>query len=268
MSNMSTWSKSRKLSIVMTLLVIATLVISGVLFLLLYTRPTCDDGVQNGLELGVDCGGTCAALCPTTTKKLIDIWTRTFPVTDGVYAAVAYIENQNESLYVPEVQFEIELYDKNNKAITRHSTKTTIMPNSITPIFVPYILTGQRRASSASFHFTEEPTFSQMPYPYAFNIADVYTETPEDKPPYVRAVVTNIGGKIVKEADFVAILYDEEDIAVAASRTFEENIRPQETRTIQYSWVKPIELRKGQCPGGQCIKQIKRVEIKPILLQW
>lgn len=264
---MSAWSVQRKLSIIITMVVIAGFVVSGVLFLILHNPPSCNDGIQNGLELGIDCGGVCE-LCPVEPKKLLDVWTRNFLIAEGVYAAVAYIENQNENLYVPEVQFEIELYNKNNAAITRASSKTTIMPNGVTPIFAPHFLTGQQKAVTASFRFTEKPKFLPVPNPYGFTIADIHLTVPEDKPSYVRALVTNVGELPVKEVDFVAILYDEDNVAVAASRTFEEDVKPRETRTIQYSWVLPLTLRKGICPGGLCTKQVKRVEIVPIVLEW
>lgn len=266
-TTMSAWSKQRKLSIIMTIVVIVAFVLSGILFSVLHKPPSCDDGKQNGLELGVDCGGICPMLCVVEPKKLLDVWTRSFLVAEGVYAAVAYIENQNEDLYVPEVQFEIELYNKDNKMITRASSKTPIMPNGVTPIFVPHMLTGQQKAVTASFRFTEEPMFQPVPSPYGFDITDIYIETPEDKPPYARALVTNVGELPIREVDFIVILYDEENIAIAASRTFKEDMRPQETQTIQYSWVRPLTLRKGQCPGGLCTKQVKRVEIVPIVVK-
>ena len=60
-------------------------------------------------EAGVDCGSVCGVMCAVQPVPLLPLWTRTFPVSEGVYAAVAYVENQNETLYVPEVQYEIVL---------------------------------------------------------------------------------------------------------------------------------------------------------------
>ena len=250
----------------MTMMVVFGFIASGILFSVLYQPPSCDDGVQNGRETGVDCGGECS-LCHEEPKKLFDVWARSFLVTEGAYAAVAYVENQNKDLYVPEVQFEIELYDKDNVFIERASENTAIMPNGVTPVFVPHILTGNREAATASFRFTEEPKFVPVEQPWNVSITDIYIETPEDDPAYVRASAMNAGDKVIKEADFVIILYDEEDVAVAASRTYEKNILPEEARILQFSWVHPIALRKGTCPGGLCPKQIRRVEIVPIVLK-
>ena len=62
--------------------------------------------------------------------------------------------------------------------------------------------------------------------------------------------------------------FDEEGTAVAASRTFEKDMYPGEERVIQFSWVYPPALQKGECPGGLCVKQVERVEITPIIRAW
>ena len=266
---MSAWSNQRKLSIILTILVIGVCVISGILFTIFYNPPSCDDGIQNGIERGIDCGGACPNLCITTQAPLRDVWRRAFPVADGVYAAVAYIENQNKTLYVPEVQFEFELYDAFNTLIGRVSQITSIMPNGITPVFVPHILTGKQKVATTSFRFVKEPQFEEQPYPsHGFEIKNVYRETENNTSPHVRAIAVNVGKSMVRKVDFVVVLFDEEGAAVAASRTFEKDMRPGEERVIQFSWVHPPELRKGKCPGGLCVKQVERVEITPVIRVW
>ncbi|MCY4576834.1 MAG: hypothetical protein OXB96_00145 [Candidatus Kaiserbacteria bacterium] len=265
---MSAWSQQRKLSIILTLVVIAVFVISGIVFVVFYNPPSCDDGVWNGSEAGVDCGGSCPDLCPVMPKQLRAVWQRAFPLTDGVYAAVAYIENQNETFYVPAVQYEIELYDVLNTLIGRVSEITPIMPNGITPVFIPHILTGQQEVATASFRFVREPSFEEQPYPYGFEIKDIYKDITGDASPYVRATAVNTTAVAVPKVAFVIILYDEDGVAIAASQTVEEDVRSGEERVIQFSWTFPFSLRKGPCPGGQCVKQVGRVEIVPIILEW
>ena len=265
---MSAWSQQRKLYIILTIVVIGAFGISTMLFSIFYNPPSCDDGIQNGLEEGVDCGGSCLDFCTEPPKQLRDLWRRAFPITDGVYAAVAYIENQNETLYAPEAQFEIELYNTANTLIGRVSQITPIMPNGITPIFVPHIVVDQQEVASTSFRFIKEPTLKKQPYTYGFEIKDIYKDIGENKAPYVRATTINTGEKAVQEVDFVIILYDEDGTAIAASRTFEKEVQPQEERIIQFSWIHPLTPRKGQCPGGQCKKQVERIEIIPIIRVW
>ena len=82
------------------------------------------------------------------------------------------------------------------------------------------------------------------------------------------ATAVNVSAYPVRKVDFVVVLYDAEGTAIAASRTSQEKIQPGEERVIQYTWVRPLTLRKGQCPGGLCAKQVERIEITPIIFEW
>lgn len=253
--------------IIITLLILIAFLASGVLFFIFHTPVSCDDGVQNGLELGVDCSGSCPNVCPVDPKKLLDVWVRPFPLADGVYSAVAYIENQNADLYVPSVQFEIVLYDADGSVITRASQNTPIMPNGVTPIFVPHVVTGEREAVSATFRFIGEPVFVPHSGSYRFSFSDTSVDASDGSFPRVSALVTNTGDRAVREVDFVVVVYDEDAVAIAASRTFERDMQPGETRALQYTWVRPFELRRGLCPGGLCVREVKQVEIIPVVLK-
>ena len=267
---MSVWSVRRKINIILTMFTVGVFVAAVIIFSLLYNPPTCDDGIQNGQEFGVDCGGPCPAMCAERPRRLLDVWTRAFPLTDGVYAAVAYIENQNENWYVPSVQYEIVLYDKERSIITRASKKTAIMPNGVTPIFVPHILTGKSTVATASFRFTEEPRFVRYDGAYNFTFSDIRTDVRDNMSPRVDAVVTNAGDTTAAAANFIVIVYDEDGVAIAASRTFEEYMEPGESRRIQFTWVYPFVLRAGRCAGArtderECLRKVKRVEIIPVM---
>ena len=265
---MSAWSAQRKVNIFLTVMVIVIGIISTIIFTIYYEPITCDDGIQNGLETGVDCGGVCPTICPKQPKKVLDLWTRFFPVVDGVYSVVSYIENQNKNLYIPSVQYEILLYDEEGSVISRASEKTTIMPNGITPIFVSAILTGESKVATASFRFTEEPRFVLQPNDSTFTVSDIQIETPKNDNPQVRATVKYTGQQVLPEVDFVAVVYDVKDVAIAAARTFEQYLAPDEQRALQFSWVRPFTLRKDTCAGGICVQPVQRVEIIPVIQRW
>ena len=187
-------------------------------------------------------------------------------LAEGVYAAVAYIENQNKDLYVPSVQYEIVLYDAEQSIVTRASKRTPIMANSVTPVFVPHILTGKAAVATASFRFTEEPVFARRPAPHAFTFSDITLESERNESPRARAVVRNGGTETVASSYFVAIVFDEDGTAVAASRTFEEYIAPGESRILQFTWVYPFVLRTGVCADGyECLRKADTVKIFPVI---
>ncbi|MDE0243482.1 MAG: FxLYD domain-containing protein [Candidatus Kaiserbacteria bacterium] len=259
---MSVWAARRRIYIITTATILAVFSAVFAIILLSYQPASCEDGKQNGSEFGIDCGGICPNECPVPPKRPLDLWTRAFPLADGVYAAVAYVENQNSDLYVPEVQFEIEVYDRNNDSITRASRRTPIMPGGVTPVFVPHIITKERSVSHATFRFVSNPKFAvhQNPYDIIFSNIDLDANEPS-----VSAVATNRGSQSLREVEFVVILYDADNVAVAASTTVHSHIRPGESRNLAYTWVHPISLRQGPCPGGTCYRPIERVEIIPIV---
>lgn len=261
---MSLWATRRRVQLVLTVIVLGTFCAAALVIFISHNPPTCDDGVKNGSEFGVDCGGSCPKECPIPPKQLLDLWTRAFPLADGIYAAVAYIENQNSDLYVPDVQFEIEVYDEDNTSITRSSRRTTIMPNGVTPIFVPHIITKERVVSRATFRFVNDPVFAVYKGDHDFTFSNVHYDSTK---PSVDAVVTHNGRSWLREVEFVVILYDEDDVAVAASSTVVSHIDPGASRNLAYTWVHPIVLRRGPCPGGLCTREVKRVEIIPIILE-
>ena len=166
------------------------------------------------------------------------------------------------------MQYEILLYDKNGSVISRHSEKTSIMPNSITPIFVSAILTGESKVAGASFRFVNESVFVPKPNDAAFSVSDIATHVPERGAPRVSATVRNIGSETVPEVDFVVIVYDEGGVAIAASRTFETYVNPNEERHLEFSWIHPFTLRRDTCPGGTCLQQVKKIEIIPVIRRW
>lgn len=91
----SQWVAKRKLFYGIFSIVALVLVIGVPLFFVLYKTPTCFDGKQNQNEKGIDCGGVCTRLCSSDIANPIVLWQRSFVVTDGVYNAVAYVQNPN-----------------------------------------------------------------------------------------------------------------------------------------------------------------------------
>ena len=55
--------------------------------------PNCFDRRKNGNEVGIDCGGACVLQCPYTKKDVVVIFARAQKVADGLYNAIALVEN-------------------------------------------------------------------------------------------------------------------------------------------------------------------------------
>mgnify|MGYP001592824462 CR=1 FL=1 len=93
--NHMSWSTRRQLIILSVIIVIVLAALGFFSLPYILKAPTCTDSQQNQREAGVDCGSPCAKICVSQVNELKILWSRPFKVTDGVYDALAYVENQN-----------------------------------------------------------------------------------------------------------------------------------------------------------------------------
>lgn len=259
----STWAKQRKFILFLTFLFLIASVVSIVFFGIFFNVPSCSDGKQNQNEIGIDCGGACLNSCEIGPKPVVDVWVRAFPLasTDevNVYSAVAYIENQNLDLYSPSIQYEFTFFDEKGNLVRRASDFTAVMPG-ITAVFVPHVVAGVRKISGASFRFVNPvqliPLNSKLDFEFSNkNIGDKT----------VSVTVQNTSNLSLINMDFVAIVYDELGVAIAASRSFKENILAGESFDLVFTWPNEFSLtEKKPCLDGGCFYEPVRLEIIPV----
>lgn len=247
----SQWASRRKL-IYGTIVIVSALVIVGIpLFLFFYKSPTCSDGVKNQNEKGVDCGGACIKICPSDISSPIILWQRAFQVAPGVYNAVAYIQNPNILSRVDNVGYVFRLYDKDNAMITQKTGRTFLSANQTFAVFEAGIRTGARIPVRTSFEFTEAPYWSQNPANYKDPavVAENVTLTNDLISPRIDASIRNLSLNAIKTIGVVAIIYDAEDNAIAASRTVVENLSAHSSAPVAFTWP-------GQFPSPAVRKEI------------
>lgn len=262
---MSAWATQRKFFIFFSTLVGVSIICISSIFFILYEPESCSDGLRNQSELGIDCGGECPNVCIVPPKKLLTLWSRAFPLADGIYSAIAYIENQNKDLYIPKIQYRFRFFDSKGVYITYSSDYATILPNGITPIIVPFVGSDERVIESVEFSFVNDPVFETYPEEDAsFDVLNTELKNPETSPK-LNATVLLSSGPTVKEVEFVAIVYDQNDNAIATSKTVQENMRLNEIRELHFTWVNPFVLLDAVCPGGLCKQSPERVEIIPLV---
>src|SRR3989344_8040872 len=109
---MNSWAKNRKRMIFGLVFLFLILVIGLPLFLLIYQKPTCSDGKQNGDETGVDCGGSCSRLCAVESLPLVVKGDpRILKVATSTYEGVALINNLNSNVEVASAHYKFKLFD-------------------------------------------------------------------------------------------------------------------------------------------------------------
>jgi len=156
---------------------------------------------------------------------------------------VALVENQNTEAAISSISYEFKLYDENNIFVTRRTGKTYILPNNQTAIFEAGLETGDRVVVRSEFSFTETPLWLQTP---KFNKGSVSVSSSEIvmkdsfTNPRLTATIRNNGRFSLHNFDVVAILYNEDNNAIAVSATFIEELNETEEYNVFFTWQDPF----------------------------
>lgn len=128
---MFTWRAKKQLSIILVLAV----VVGGVgafLFLKLYFVPGCFDNTRNQGEEDIDCGGPCISCAVRRAKPIEVFWARGVGIRPHVYDVAAFVENQNEVLVSPTVDYEFTLLNDAGEMVAQKTGRTFIFPQERT----------------------------------------------------------------------------------------------------------------------------------------
>lgn len=241
---MSKWANRRKRRIVATILLIFFFAVAGVVYTLFFSQdPNCFDGKHNGLESGTDCGGACDLVCPDDVRGMVVWWQRSFKVSRGVYNAVAYFENQNLQSGVQAVDYEFKLYNRDNELIGEPVVGTTfIEPNKRSAVFESGIETGDEEVYTTYFSVSPNQRWERTNRDFTYGLFQIKDPVlvNENVAPKLSADIENRSLYNFIDVPVVAILYDEEDNAVAVSQTYVDVINQSKTEKAYFSWPEPF----------------------------
>lgn len=233
------WSTRRQFGILSTLALAVIVPVVGVATYLLWERPACDDGIQNGGERGVDCGGACERVCTNEANPIVLSWVRAFPVSPGWYNVVAMVENPNASARADGLRYRMRVYDEDGVTVAERDGAADIDPQSVQPIVELGLETGERRAARASFEWLEDPRWvTAEPEARLVSISDERIEA-QGAEPRIRASVQNLGVLPIPRIAVVAIAYGPDGNALAASRTWVERLGAGESKRVTFTWPVP-----------------------------
>lgn len=241
----------------MSVVVVIIFLIAGYFFYETFIKvtPTCFDGKQNQDEQGIDCGGSiCSKLCPFQAKTVVPLWSRVFHVAGDVYSAVAYIENQNVTAGVTQVDYEFRVYDSQNLLASDPIDGTTFIgPNDKTAIFETPIKTGNRVPTSVFFTFTSTPVFTTTDPKYQVpQLSSANTKlTSIDTAPKLSADIVNNTLFDYVNIPVVVLLYDADGNLISGSQTQIDSIAQQSTQKVYFTWPAKFD------------KPVARIEIIP-----
>lgn len=239
---MVSWSTKRQFFYISATIIVFLFALALPTFFVTYKAPSCADGIKNQGEFGVDCGGPCNILCKANALDLIIHWQRSFKVKNGVYSAVAYVENPNFDSGIRNISYRFKLYDKDNLLIYQREGSTFIPPRKILGIFESNMLTGARAPARTFFEFANIPVWEKTAVPELPLAVTSKPPVDQEISPRLTASIENRGLDPIYNVEVVAIVYDGSSNAVAASRTIVDSIGKNALAPLTFTWPEPFAV--------------------------
>ncbi len=245
---MIAWATKRKLQYLGIIAGLFILFVAVPLYLFIYDKPTCFDGFENGDEVGVDCGGSCRLLCTAEIGQPIARWDpRIFKISPGIYSVLAYLENPNVTAEVLHAPYTFRLYDNKGLIITERKGETFIPKGQTFAVFEGNFSTGERIPTRAVFSFGPNLTWTKnLTTPPDLAVTNKALSR-EETSPRVDATITNKAVNVVSNIELTAIIFDGAGNAIGASRTLVEDINPQDSKALVFTWPLPFETKSEVC---------------------
>lgn len=233
------WASQRRMYYAGGIVVVLIISIGIPIYNIISTPPSCTDRKQNGDERGIDCGGACSRMCAEDVRSPIVHFARVFPVSDGFYDAVAYVENQNTGAEAREAIYRFKTYDADNILIAEKIGKTYMRAGEAFAVFLGGIRVGEREPRHVFFEFEPDIRFDRAERKEAPIVASApLLENPDGKP-RLTAKLKNRTALSVRNVEAVAILYAGEN-AIAASATHIDEIKGNSEELAVFTWPSPI----------------------------
>ena len=209
------------------------------------TAPTCFDNKQNGAELGVDCGGSCSLLCADTAKDPVVQWARSMQTGAQTYTAAAYVQNNNLGAGAKGVAYSFQLFDANNSLVKEVDSVVDLPPVPTVPIIMPNISVGDRIVTHVQFAFASQPVWHTV---LAKTLPSLHLSQQNLAADGSRlsASITNQTLLDAKNVTVVAVLFDSNGVARAASKSLVPVIAAQSSQQVVFTW--------GQAPLATIVR--------------
>ena len=232
------WASRKQFKYLIIVFGVFLLIVFWVIHPLIFKQPTCNDGKKNGNEVGTDCGGSCLNICNSEASSPVVVWSRAFPVTGNIYNLIAYVENPNQGVAIPKINYEFKIYDTNNKLIGIRDGSTYIPPDQQFVIFNPRFNAGQSQVRSVSFDFI--PPFSWQKKKATLNTLPIVVKnikySSDINSSSLSARVENDSIYNLPPFSVVAILYDKNGNAINVSNTQTSGLQSNTSSYVHFTW--------------------------------
>ena len=230
------WASQRRFAYISVILFVILVVFGIIGITVFYEAPTCFDGKHNGTEEGVDCGGECELICSLSAAQVEVLYSRSLPLANGIYSAVAVLENPNARAAAQNVPYVIKMRDSEGLLVAEETGAIDIPAQREVPIFVHRIDTGRRAPTRTDLSLTAEPVWVRVAEaPVEPQIA---IQSIEENRVTVRLV--NSFFEPIEDLTAVAIVSDSAGNVIAASQTQVDYIGPNTDEDVVFTWPTPF----------------------------
>ncbi len=201
-------------------------------------EPTCFDKKQNQGEEDVDCGEPCKP-CIKQPKDIVRLWARVFEIKEGVYDAVALVENPNLFYAMPLFKYTFRLYDSRNVMVAVKEGQGFLGPQDKFIILEPSIEAGGRKPTRADMEveYLSSWQYLDKKKPSLIVSDKRFSDTPFAS---LEVDISNKSVFPVNDIQVAAVLNDEKGNAVGASATKIDTIKGESSRTVVFTWPTPF----------------------------
>ncbi|MES2134628.1 MAG: hypothetical protein V4449_00060 [Patescibacteria group bacterium] len=229
------WAVKRQALYAGGIILVLLLLVGGGWLLFFNHKATCSDGILNQTEEGVDCGGVCATLCQA--PRVSALWARAVLVAPGVYHAVALVRNPESSAGTDALPYTFQIFDDKNILIAERRGVMFLYPGEVVPLFEPNILTGER-IPGRTFVTFGGGQWTRMERPV--EPIQITSRQLDATALTLSAHIENRTATAVNGTVLTALLYDADDIVVAASQTKLGTVPPKGSQDAVFTWQQPF----------------------------
>jgi hypothetical protein len=143
------------------------------------------------------------------------------------------------------VAYSFQLFDDKNVLVTERVGVINIPPVQTVPFIDPNINVGNRVVARALFAFSAEPVWQRVETPSSLRVGNQFLASDASR---LSATIANDSIADVEKLTVVAVLFDRQGTARAASRSVLPRIPRKGSQEVVFTW-----------PGG--VKNVLRAEI-------
>ncbi len=163
------------------------------------------------------------------------LWSYSEKVAPGVYNALAYAENPNQSVYTQAIGYTFRLYDSAGLLVAEKRGTTMVPAGRKFAVFESGIRTGERRPSRTTFEFdavSEWKSGKAVSNPRILSI-----DLEQGKSPRAEVMISNDSpDTALSSLDVFIIIYDDADNRMAFSKTHVDRMEPRQQETLYFTW--------------------------------